>query len=763
MKKTLIYYVLNHPYRILSSVLLITSILVYGIRLGFIVDDDFLKIFPKNMESWKTWESVQEDFGYTEFMFIAFGNKDDDIFTVESLNKVKAISERLESNEKYIDEVISVRTIYKFDDGDIVDLVPDELNKDKIDQIRQYLDENKKIKSRFISADDKYTCLIIRPNTHYINENNIKKQVNAVDLVKSIKEIADQELNKYDVHYAGQPYIVGVVPDLIANDASKLIIIGILIMLVLLFINIREIRCVGLILFTIIASVLSMNGFMGWLFYITESTIYNFTLLHTSMPIILLTIANSDGVHIVTRFLRESKRHNDTNRAIEITLERLSLPIFLTSITTGLAFLTMISSPIPHMAGYGISISFGVIWAWILSVTVIPSVLRIISWDLKSSFFTNKNMLQRLTSHISQTIIKNPKEVLMSGVTILLFGLIGLRLIVVEVNIIKFFKNDSPIVKSTEFVDENLSGSMSLVMRIDADYYNPKTLIYIDSLQTFLNSIPAVQTSLSFADLIKDKNKYDFGSYRIPDSNFVIESYIQEFEFSSSDEIKSLVDTYDFQTGVINAMMKSVSTSDVVNITNKIDEYLLYNPPPSEKPIKVTGLLKFLNDFVDLVIKSSIISILLSVLIIWIITFIYFKKISWAFISIIPLSFAIILNFGLMGIFGIELSHMTALLTSVIIGVGVDFAIHYINDAKKNFQFGTNINEISLKTSNDVGYPILLDVLSNMGFAALLFSEFIPLNYIGGLMVFAMLSTSIGTLTILASVIEINKEKLFSS
>ena len=61
---------------------------------------------------------------------------------------------------------------------------------------------------------------------------------------------------------------------------------------------------------------------------------------------------------------------------------------------------------------------------------------------------------------------------------------------------------------------------------------------------------------------------------------------------------------------------------------------------------------------------------------------------------------------------------------------------------------------------NDVGYPILLDVLSNMGFVTLLFSALIPLNYMGGLMVFAMLSTSIGTLTLLASLIEINKKYL---
>ena len=113
-----------------------------------------------------------------------------------------------------------------------------------------------------------------------------------------------------------------------------------------------------------------------------------------------------------------------------------------------------------------------------------------------------------------------------------------------------------------------------------------------------------------------------------------------------------------------------------------------------------------------------------------------------------------------MGLFGIKLSHITAILTAIIIGVGVDFAIHYISEFKRNLKDNIPLETITKDNVDDVGYPILLDVLSNMGFVTLLFSTLIPLNYMGGLMVFAMLSTSMGTLTLLASLIEINKEYL---
>ena len=102
---------------------------------------------------------------------------------------------------------------------------------------------------------------------------------------------------------------------------------------------------------------------------------------------------------------------------------------------------------------------------------------------------------------------------------------------------------------------------------------------------------------------------------------------------------------------------------------------------------------------------------------------------------------------------------MTALLSSVIIGVGVDFSIHYISDYKQKLANTSNLQNINKSTFQDVGYPILLDLGSNLGFSALLFSSIIPITYIGGLMVFAMLFTSFGTLAILSSLIEILKNK----
>ena len=159
-------------------------------------------------------------------------------------------------------------------------------------------------------------------------------------------------------------------------------------------------------------------------------------------------------------------------------------------------------------------------------------------------------------------------------------------------------------------------------------------------------------------------------------------------------------------------------------------------------------MIVILRDLVVMIVNSSVLSIILSLIIIGIIASVILQKnIMWVCLQLLPLSSAIIINFGFMGYFGIELSHITALLSSIIIGVGVDFSIHYISQFRR-LSRSVDSKKLSQEVIDDVGYPIVLDAGSNMGFGALLFSVFLPIQYIGGLMVFAMVSTSLGALTI---------------
>ena len=755
---------INYPKFAIAISLLFTIIISSGIK-SFIVDDDFFKMFPKDMPSRLLWEDMTDEFGDSEFLLIAFGKKDSDIYNVETINSVKNLTDAIKQLD-VVDKVISLSTvnIISVDPDDNEELYTDtlfperKLNSNDILKAKKYLDTNSDIKNRLISNDEKYTAIAIRS---IVKDNNQNYRNNA-DLMKNITPLVDKYLNSYNVHFAGNPYITGAVPELIKSDASKLILSGLFIMVLLLYLNIRNVKAVLMILLVIILSLVSMNGFMGWMFFFTQNTIFNFTMISTSMPIVLLTIANSDGVHVVTHFFKQLRYKQDNKIAINSTMKAMGLPIFLTSITTIIAFLAMIYAPITQLMGYGIVISFGIFWAWFLSNSLLPSMLLLSSWNLKANFISKLGFLEKFIISLGNIIFNYPKRTLLIGVSFVFVGLVGISFLKVEVNIIKFFKPDNSIRQSTEFVDENFGGTMSLLMRVNGDMDSPKTLNRISEIQDYIERYPEVKMTASLSDLIKEAHKTlynDDDFYSIPDSLNQVRNLL--FMLPKEQKI-SFVNTTTYKTGMIHTYLISLSTNEIVKISNDIESYI-NETSNGRLEIETSGLMIILKDFISMIIESSIMSIAVSILAIFIVSFLFFKRLIWAALSVMPLSSAVILNFGLMGIFGVKLSHLTALLTSIIIGVGVDFAVHYISSYRRHCKNRSSTSKISILTMNDVGYPIMLDVVSNMGFAALLFSDIVPLNYMGGLMIFAMLSTSFGTFLLMGTTIEIitkNKGKI---
>ena len=118
------------------------------------------------------------------------------------------------------------------------------------------------------------------------------------------------------------------------------------------------------------------------------------------MPIILLTIANSDGVHFVTRFFKEMRSGKDTRQAISASIDKLLMPIFLTSITTISAFLALYFAPINQLLGYGVCLSIGILYAFILSVTFLPAAISFKKWNPESISISRESIFEKtISSH----------------------------------------------------------------------------------------------------------------------------------------------------------------------------------------------------------------------------------------------------------------------------------------------------------------------------------------------------------------------------
>jgi len=746
---------LNHSKRTIILSIIATLIMGSGVRF-LIIDDDMMKMLPKDLNSKITWDAVQDEFGSTEIIFIAFGRESESVFKPQALADLWSLSEELETLSS-VDDVISISTATRIDNIDgfmeIDDLQSAQTLTDaEIDEIKIYLEKNTNIKKQLVSNGEDYLLTIVQPY------DDVGLDTFRNDIVTAAEAI----LNNYQIHFGGTAYITGSVPQLIREDVQSLIKVGIFIMVVILLLNLRSLPGVIMVLMVIGFSLVSMMGFMGWVYSITGSDRFLFALLNTSMPIILLTIANSDGVHVVTKFFREMRVTKDVNTAVATTMDSLLIPIFLTSITTIAAFLTMISSPLEPLVGYGICISVGIGWAWFLSSLMLPAVISLKKWDHESRAITQASVFETLIGRLGEVVLKYPKYVFSTGLFLVFFGFAGLYKITVDVNVASFFKPGTEIRDSMDFMDQEMTGTMDLRIRVEGDIKDPDILQKMDSLQVFVEKNNKIAVTYSIADVVKqmhrtvmdDSLKYE----SIPTSREKVNNLFTMYSMSGDpDDFSAMID-YDYTVGLITALSTVMTTEEVfsfvVSVSNYITTYFNEN-----LNINVTGMIVVIRDMVIMIIQSSSLSILFSLILIGIIASIFFKRILWGFLAVVPLTAAVILNFGLMGHFNVTLNHITAILSSIIIGVGVDFAIHFISQFRRLSQT-THEDQLSREVIKDVGYPIILDAGSNMGFGALLFSAFVPVQYIGGLMVFAMISTSMGTLTLLSSTAELLKHRL---
>ena len=746
---------LRHSRRTIIISILATILL--GSGLSFLVmDDDMMKMLPKDLESKIAWDAVQDEFGSTEVIFVAFGHEESPVYGQKALADLWALSENLRMLD-VVHKITNISTATRIDQYDgfmeIDDLQSSKtLTESEIDEIKKYLDKNSELKKQLVSRDENYLLTIIQPND----------EVGLDRFRNNVVQVSDSILVDYEIHYGGTAYVTGSVPQLIRKDVQSLIKVGLAIMLIMLLVNLRSLQAVLMVMFVIVSSLVAMMGFMGWAYKITGSDRFLFALLNTSMPIILLTIANSDGVHVITKFFREFRRLGNVQRAIEASMEALLVPIFLTSITTIAAFLTMVTSPLEPLIGYGICISVGIAWAWMLSSIMLPAVINMREWDQNSNFIANPSILERLVSGIGRVVVGYPKHVFSGGLALVILGLFGLNKINVDVNVANFFKPGTEIRDSMDFMDQEMSGTMDLRVRVEGDVKDPEILNRMESLQSFIEDNDQVVVTYSIADVVKQMHRTvmnDSVKYEsIPLEREKVNNLFTMYYMSGDpEELSSMVD-HDHEVALITSLSSVMSTEDVFLFVESITEYIKGHLQ-GIIDISVTGMIVVIRDMVLMVISSSLLSIMISIVLIGLITSVFFGRVVWGGLSIIPLIGAVILNFGLMGHFNITLNHITAILSSIIIGVGVDFAIHFIAQFRR---LSETVNEKSLtkEVVRDVGYPILLDAASNMGFGALIFSAFIPVQYIGGLMVFAMLSTSFGTLTLLASSTELLTDHL---
>ncbi len=687
---------------------------------------------------------IEEIFGGDEMVMVLF--KSPDVLSLETLSRIKKVNRELKKVEG-INETLSLfdaKNIKGEDGAMLVDPAVRRIPKTAGDRetLRSELEGNKLVYGVLVSGDFTLTTIIATLEHDALDD----------DIVLDIENVLEQVPGEEKTYIGGMPYIKAKVSAEMAKEFKLLMMIGLGIMLVMLLIFFREIRGVALPFIVVVLSILFSMGLMpmiGW----------QMSIITLLLPIMLIAIANDYGIHMMAKYQEYNLPGNNISignmaRGVYTSLKS---PVLLTGVTTIAGILCLMSHKMIPARQLGVVAAAGIAFALTLSLFFIPAALAITgkSKPVLSENPDKQRFLDRMLKRTGQFVSTRPRRVLIIAILVSLVSGAGTFLVRVDTNLENFFPDRHPVKISSEVINSTFGGSQNISILVEGDIRDPEVMQRIDHYENELKKHPAVGNVMSIAGVIHEISKalndegdpyYDV----IPDSRNAVAQYLELYMMSGNpDDLERMVD-FDFARAQIMVRINNGSNAALKGVLSEIE--LLTGGDENVTRIGGYGLVA--ADLADLVVQGQVISLVIAILIVFMLLSAIFRSFSAGLIGSIPLGLSMTILFGWMGYLGISLDIATALLSSIMIGVGVDYTIHFLWRYKTEREKGLDPSEAIIKTLTTTGRGISFNALSViLGFCALPFSVFPPLKLFGFLVIVTISSCMVGALVIIPALV----------
>jgi predicted RND superfamily exporter protein len=615
-------------------------------------------------------QEVKKDFGIEELIVLGIV-RDDGIFHHDSLAKMSRITnEILKIKGVIADDVVSLTITNNVvaKEGTLYvrpPMVEVPETREEIERLKEEVLDNPLFKDRLVSSDGKGAAIYIP----------IENKDIAHDVGEKLREIYSKEKGPEKYYMAGLPiaedtfgYEMFLQMGLFAPMA------GALLMLVLFIIF----RRVSLIISPMLLAMLSVIWTMGSMIGLG----FTVHIMSSMIPVFLMPIAICDSVHILSDFHEKLPQLRNRKEAVLQVFDALTKPMFFTSVTTAVGFSMLAWADIPPVKVFGLFVASGVMVAWVLSMTFIPASLILIK---ERKPLIEKKEGSPLLGRIGRFSLGKSKGVVIAGAALFAIAIYGLTLLSVNDNPVKWFKKDHPIRVADRVLNELIGGTYISYLVVegesDDDIKRPDVMKYMEDIQEHLEGIHLVGKTTSVTDVVKrvnyvlhnEKRQYEV----LPEDKGTIGQYLFLFLMSSApDELDNFAD-YNFRKANIWVQLKSGDNKDMTAIVNDIENYMETSPPPKGIKLQWSGL-PYLNIiWQQLMVVGMLKATVGSWWIIFLLLIIQFRSFWWGLMAMLPLGFSVLFSYGLIGYGGKEYDMPIAVCSTLALGLGVDFAIHF--------------------------------------------------------------------------------------
>ncbi len=677
MLKSYMDWLIKLRWLAILTTLVVVGVLASGGRF-LLFTSDYQVFFGDSNPQLAAFEELQETYTKNDNVLIMLEPADGVVFSNDTLQAVLKLTEKAWQTpySSRVDSLSNFQYTYAEEDDLVVEDLFEEasdLSADTLLKLKEIALAQPLLVNRLLSPSAHVTGLNI--TFQLPNIDPAKEPVEVVNYLDGVIADIEAEHPNITLYKTGVVVMNKAFPDALFKDMSTLIPAAFFVILLGFLVFTRNIWGTLGSLVVMVMSIMAAMGTAGWMgIALTPPS--------ASAPTLILTLAVADCVHFLVTFFQEMQRGNDKITAIKESV-RLNLnPIFLTSVTTAIGFLSMNFSDSPPFHDLGTITAIGVIYAFILSVFFLPALMAVLPIKIAAREKRQSGLMDKLANFV----IRQHKALLLliGALIVVLISMIPKN----ELNdvFVNYFDTSIPFRVETDRITENLTGMYFVDYSFQSDEASginkPEYIAQLEAFEQWLESQPEVKHVNALSETYRRLNRNLHGDdpeyYRIPEEQELAAQYLLMYEMSLPYglDLNNQINV-DKSASRLTATLETLSTKQVVAFENRVADWMAENTPAlatagSSPTIMFSHIAK--RNIVSMLSGTTIALILISLILM-----LSLRSVKFGLLSLIPNLVPAGMAFGVWGLFVGEVGLAVSVVAAMTLGIVVDDTIHFLS------------------------------------------------------------------------------------
>jgi hypothetical protein len=725
MAKNYAEFIIRH--KVLAVILSILMVMAMGFGARFLTfTNDYRIFFGEDNPQLLAFESLQDTYSKNDNVMLLLVPEDGKVFTNRTLEAVAWLTERAweTPHSSRVESLTNYQHTSAIEDDLLVEdlaFEPGNLSDAKLAKIREIALNEPVLINRLISPEAHVTGVNITielPGLDPIVEN---PQV--VDFIRELRDEFRQMYPDIEVKLTGIIMMNQAFPEASIWDMKWLFPLMLLVFIVVLYFWVKGVSGTFTTFMIIVFSIVGAMGIAGWIGIALTPPSF-------SAIMIIPTMAIADSVHILMTYVIDMRRGESKHAAMVDSIRVNLQPVFLTSVTTAIGFLSMNFSDAPPFHDLGNIVAMGVMIAFALSVTFLPAAMMM----LPDSHRVRETASSTAMAKFAEFVIANRTRLLigMGIACLLLISFVPKN----ELNddFVKYFSERIEFRRDADFASKNLSGlyliDYSLESGIDGGVSEPEFQRNVESFADWYLAQPEVIHVNVLSDTFKRLNRSMHGDdqswYRLPEQRDLAAQYLLLYEMSLPYglDLNNQINI-DKSATRMTVMLHNMTTKTVLALESRAQQWLRDNVQASMQNDGASPTIMFSN-IGERNIKSMLFGTTIALILISIILIFALRSLKIGLLSLIPNLIPAALAFGLWGIMVGQIGLALSIVTGMTLGIVVDDTVHFLSKyLRARREKGLDAQDAVRYAFNTVGLALVVtSIVLISGFFVLTFSAF---------------------------------------